>query len=74
MLLGFRPELHTLIRKIDRNELLATFRLLLISVVMLPVLPNRGHGPWATLNPYHIWLMVVLVAVISYAGYFATRL
>jgi uncharacterized membrane protein (DUF4010 family) len=74
MLLGFRPELHTLIRKIDRNELLATFRLLLISVVMLPVLPNRGYGPWETLNPYHIWLMVVLVAVISYAGYFATRL
>ena len=74
MLLGFRPELHTLIRKIDRNELLATFRLLLISVVMLPVLPNRGYGPWNTLNPYHIWLMVVLVVVISYAGYFATRL
>ncbi len=74
LLLGFRPELHDLIRKIDRNELLATFRLLLISLVMLPVLPDRGFGPWAAFNPYHIWWMVVLVAAVSYVGYFATRL
>jgi uncharacterized membrane protein (DUF4010 family) len=74
MLLGFRPELHNLIRAIDRQELLATFRLLLISVVLLPVLPNHGYGPWAAFNPYHIWWMVVLVAAVSYVGYFATRL
>jgi uncharacterized membrane protein (DUF4010 family) len=74
MLLGFRPELHGLIRKIDRAELLATFRLLLISLVMLPVLPDRGYGPWAAFNPFHIWWMVVLVAMVSYVGYFATRL
>ncbi len=42
MILGFRPEIHALIRKIERTELLATFRLLLISVVMLPVLPNHA--------------------------------
>lgn len=74
MLLGFRPELHGLIRGIDREELLATFRLLLISVVMLPVLPNRGYGPWQAFNPYDIWWMVVLVAAVSYVGYIATRL
>jgi uncharacterized membrane protein (DUF4010 family) len=74
MLLGFRPELHKLIRKIDRTELLATFRLLLISVVMLPVLPDRTYGLWDAFNPYHVWWMVVLVAGISYVGYFATRL
>jgi uncharacterized membrane protein (DUF4010 family) len=74
MLLSFRPELHTMVRAIDREELLATFRLLLISIVLLPVLPNRGYGPWAAFNPYHIWWMVVLVAAISYVGYFATRL
>jgi uncharacterized membrane protein (DUF4010 family) len=74
LLLGFRPELHGIIRGIDRNELLATFRLLLISVVMLPVLPNRGYGPWAAFNPFDIWWMVVLVAAVSYVGYFATRL
>jgi uncharacterized membrane protein (DUF4010 family) len=74
LLLGFKPELHGLIRHIERAELLATLRLLLISVVLLPVLPNRGFGPWDAFNPYQIWWMVVLVAGVSYVGYFAIKL
>jgi uncharacterized membrane protein (DUF4010 family) len=73
ILLGFKPELHRLLQKIAREELEATLRLLLISVVVLPILPNRGLGPWQALNPYRIWWMVVLVAAISYLGYFANR-
>ena len=74
LLLGVKRELHHLVERIERTELLATLRLLLISVVVLPVLPNRGLGPWEALNPYRLWWMVVLVSGISYAGYFATRL
>lgn len=73
LLLGFKPELHRIIRRIERSELLATLRLLLISVVLLPVLPNAGFGPWQAFNPYRTWWMVVLVAGISYVGYFAIR-
>lgn len=73
LILGFKPELHGLLDRIDREELLATIRLLLISVVVLPVLPNQGYGPWQALNPYRLWWMVVLVAAVSYAGYFANR-
>ena len=74
LLLGFKPELHEVVRRIDRQELLGTMRLLLISVVVLPVLPNRGFGPWQALNPYKLWWMVVLVAGISYVGYFAQKI
>jgi uncharacterized membrane protein (DUF4010 family) len=74
VLLGFKPELHALLNLIDRAELLATLRLLLISIVLLPILPDRGLGPWQAVNPYRIWLMVVLVAGISYVGYFASRI
>jgi uncharacterized membrane protein (DUF4010 family) len=73
LLLSFKPEMHGFLRWIDREELLATFRLLLISIVLLPILPDRGYGPWQALNPYHLWWMVVLVAVISYLGYFAIK-
>jgi uncharacterized membrane protein (DUF4010 family) len=73
LLLGFKPELHLMLRRLDRAELQATLRLLLISVVLLPVLPNRGFGPWSALNPYRLWWMVVLVAALSYVGYFANR-
>jgi uncharacterized membrane protein (DUF4010 family) len=74
LLLGFKPLLHSWINKLDQPELEATLKLLLISVVMLPILPDRGYGPWAVFNPYHVWWMVVLIAGISYLGYFAIRI
>jgi uncharacterized membrane protein (DUF4010 family) len=49
-------------------------KLLLITVVVLPLLPDRGFGPWQSLNPYAIWWMVVLIASISFVGYLAVRL
>ena len=74
LILGFRAELHGLVFKIEHQELTATLRLLLISVVLLPVLPNRGFGPWESFNPYEIWWMVVMVAALSYLGYFAMKI
>jgi uncharacterized membrane protein (DUF4010 family) len=73
-LLGFKPLLHGWLKKLEQEELDATLKLLLISVVMLPILPDQGYGPWAIFNPYHIWWMVVLIAGISYLGYFAIRI
>jgi uncharacterized membrane protein (DUF4010 family) len=73
LVLGFKPELHGLLEHIERLELLATLRLLLISVVLLPILPDRGFGPWLAINPYRIWWMVVGIAGISYVGYFGIK-
>ena len=55
-------------------ELHAAIKLLLISVVLLPVLPNQGYGPEEVLNPYRLWLLVVMVAGISFTGYFAIKI
>lgn len=74
LILSIKPEMHELLQKIERRELLATMRLLIISVVLLPVLPDRGYGPFEALNPYQLWWMVVIIAVISYVGYFAIRI
>jgi uncharacterized membrane protein (DUF4010 family) len=40
-----------------------------ITLVILPVLPNRNFGPYQVLNPFHIWVMVALIVGISLAGY-----
>lgn len=74
LLLGLKPELHGFLRRLDRTELLAALRLLLISVVILPVLPDRGFGPFEALNPYKLWWLVVLIAGLSFAGYLAMTL
>ena len=73
LLLNLKPTLHGLLRKVREEELTATLRLLLLSVVILPFLPNRGYGPYQALNPYAIWWMVVLLAGLSFLGYVAVR-
>jgi uncharacterized membrane protein (DUF4010 family) len=73
-LLGFKPLLHGWINRLEERELNATLELLLISVVVLPILPDQGYGPWQALNPYHLWWMVVLIAGVSYLGYFAIKI
>ena len=74
LLLGVKPQLHGLVERLERDELMAVIKLLLMSVVLLPVLPDRGYGPWQALNPYRIWWMVVLIAGINFTGYMAIKL
>jgi uncharacterized membrane protein (DUF4010 family) len=73
-LLSLKPLLHGWLRKLEQVELQAALKLLVMTVVLLPVLPNRGYGPWQALNPFEIWWMVVLIALISFSGYVAVRL
>jgi uncharacterized membrane protein (DUF4010 family) len=74
LLLGLKPTLHRWLQRVERRELLAALQLLLISVVVLPVLPDEGLGPYAALNPQKLWLMVVLITALSFAGYIAVKL
>lgn len=73
IVLGAKPVLHRWVRSLSNEELVAGAKLLLISVVVLPILPNHGFGPWQAFNPYEIWWMVVLISAISFVGYFAVR-
>lgn len=72
-LLSLKPVLHGWLRRVEAREFYAVLQLLLISVVLLPMLPDQGYGPWNALNPYEIWWMVVLIAGISFAGYVAMK-
>ncbi|MCC4263779.1 DUF4010 domain-containing protein [Oceanimonas baumannii] len=72
-ILDNKREIHGLLRKLQEHELDAGLKLLLISVVMLPLLPNQQMGPGGVVNPFEIWWMVVLIASISFLGYFAIR-
>jgi uncharacterized membrane protein (DUF4010 family) len=73
-LLNAKETLHSWLSHVERLEMRAAIRLLLISVVMLPVLPDHGYGPGNALNPFRLWLMVVMVAGISFIGYFAIKI
>ncbi|MFD2531083.1 MgtC/SapB family protein [Gracilimonas halophila] len=72
-LLSLKPVLHDWLQRIDVEVIYAGIKLLIISVIMLPLLPNQGYGPWETLNPYWIWWMVVLISGLSFLGYILVK-
>ncbi|MGM0586851.1 MAG: MgtC/SapB family protein [Bacteroidota bacterium] len=73
LILSIKPELHKWVKTIEPNELYSGIIFLIISAVMLPLLPNRGYGPWDVFNPFELWGMVVLIAGLSYLGYYSMK-
>ena len=73
VLLVAKPRLEGFSRALTEDELAAALELAVISVIVLPLLPNQGYGPWQALNPFEIWLVVVLVSALSFAGFVAMR-
>ena len=74
VLLHLKPQMHAVASKIGDRDFKAIMQFVLISLVILPVLPNRFLGPYDVLNPQHIWLMVVLIVGISLGGYVIYKL
>lgn len=73
VLLDLKSTLHRWLRRIEQRELSAALQMLVLSVVILPLLPDRGYGPYEALNPYRLWWAVVLVSGLSLGGHVAMR-
>lgn len=74
LLLRLKEPLHAALRRLSAGELSGALKLLFISLVLLPALPDQGYGPWQVFNPYATWWMVVLIAGLGFAAYVAIRL
>lgn len=74
LLMGLKGKIQQGMLFLSEMEFHATLRFLLISLVLLPVLPDAEMGPLNAFNPFKIWLMVVVIAGISFCGHFAVRL
>jgi uncharacterized membrane protein (DUF4010 family) len=73
VLLAVKPRIERLSRAMTDEELFAVLQLAVISAIVLPLLPDQGYGPWEVWNPRKIWLVVVLVSAVSFAGFVAVR-
>ena len=70
ILLYVKEHLHNFIENLKEKDLAAIMTFAGISLVILPLLPDKTYGPLDVLNPRNIWFMVTLIVGISVVGYF----
>lgn len=74
VLLHFKKPMHHFVHAMDERDIHAVMRFAIVSLIILPVLPDQTYGPFQVLNPREIWLMVVLIVGIGLAGYVSYKL
>ena len=73
-LLALKAVLHQWVQRLTWEELRSGLVLLAMTFILLPLLPDRTVDPWDSLNPHALWLMTILIAAMSFAGYVAIKL
>lgn len=74
VLLHAKERLHRLVAGLGRADVTAVMQFVLITLVILPILPDRTFGPYQVFNPREAWLLVVLIVSIGLGGYVAFKL
>ena len=72
-LLAQRQRLHAWIEGLSEADFHAVVLFAVIAGALWPVLPDRAMGPMNAWNPRELWLVVVVVCAISFAGYVLGR-
>jgi len=68
LLLELKTFLEDLSRRVPAGEIFTFTKFLFLTVVILPVVPDRNIGPY-NINPFKTWLVVTAVSAISYGSY-----
>lgn len=74
LLLSVKPHTQAVLRHISEDDLLATLQLLVVALVLLPLLPDEGLGPYGAVNPAQTGRMILLIGGVSWVGFVAARL
>ncbi len=74
LFLTLKFQLHNFVGKVSEEDLYATLKLAIITVIVLPLLPDKTYGPLNVINPRLIWYMVILVSGISFVGYILIKI
>lgn len=75
VLLAAKHRLHDFARHaMDDRDVTDAITLLVVAFLVLPLMPDRTFGPYGSLNLRTIWLLVVFLTGIGWAGYVTTRI
>ena len=62
------------VRRIGEVELRAALQFAVLALVLLPILPVGPYGPLGGVRPRELWMVVLLVSGLNFAGYLAQRI
>lgn len=68
-LLAWKTRLAQFAGGLQSEEIRSAILLGLLSLVVLPLLPDRFIDPWKLLNPREAWMIVVVIAGLGFANY-----
>jgi uncharacterized membrane protein (DUF4010 family) len=76
LLLALKGWLHGLARRIESADVEATLKFAIVTLIVLPLVPDHNYGPAPldVVNPYKIWLMVVLISGLNFASYLLIKI
>ena len=76
LLLNSKKQLHDFANKLSAEDIIATVKFAVITLMVLPFLPNQSYGPpgLEVLNPHSIWLFVVFISGIGFVSYILIKL
>src|SRR4029079_9789859 len=72
LLLAEKSRLHAFVARIDGEGFRAGVRFAVLALVVLPLVPEGPFGTWGGgIRPRSLWLLVLVFAGLSFAGYIA---
>ncbi len=74
LLLAEKQGLHRFVDRLDQTMLIAAARVAVMSVVILPLLPEGPFGPAPGIRPRDLWILVLLFSGLSFIGFIAQKM
>ena len=73
LILSAKLKLHFVVGQITTDEMYALLRFVVMALLIFPFLPDDNYGPYGTLNPREIGLVVLMISGLGFVGYTLMR-
>lgn len=68
-----KTRIHDAIQRIGERELAAALQFAVLALVILPLVPKGPYGPFESIRPRALWIVVLCFSALNFAGYLASR-
>ncbi len=68
-----KSAIRAFVQRLGEIELRVAVQFAVLALVILPILPEGPYGPLGGVRPRELWMVVLLVSGLNFAGYLARR-